>query len=162
MQFEVPMKGNVSSYVCNHGSSSGERDTASPRLWAMLGTQASDEEVDDVFSRHPLYCGRAGRDVIGWRRPTGGVFICMLQTRVTLMAFPIATPRGRSVSFPTRGTMVTYVTWDVLQVNGALLYHPKEAQNHFYGLFHLLFPSGGMICPTQSQQLNPYPSSRNG
>ncbi len=38
-----------------------------------------------------------------------------LQTRVTLKAFPVATPRGRSVSFPTRGTMVTYVTWDVLQ-----------------------------------------------
>ncbi len=26
----------VSGYVCNHGSPSGERDTASPRLWAML------------------------------------------------------------------------------------------------------------------------------
>ncbi len=39
------------------------------------------------------------------------VFLHMyLQTRVTLKAFPIATPRGRSVSFPTRGTMVTYVT----------------------------------------------------
>ncbi len=42
------------------------------------------------------------------------VFLHMyLQTRVTLKAFPVATPRGRSVSFPTRGTMVTYVTWDV-------------------------------------------------
>ncbi len=42
------------------------------------------------------------------------VFLHMyLQTRVTLKAFPIATPRGRSVSFSTRGTMVTYVTWDV-------------------------------------------------
>ncbi len=29
------------------------------------------KEVDDVF----LYCGRAGSDVIGCRRPTGGVFI---------------------------------------------------------------------------------------
>ncbi len=39
------------------------------------------------------------------------VFLHMyLQTRVTLKAFPVATPRGRSVSFPTRGTMVTYVT----------------------------------------------------
>ncbi len=79
----------------------------------MLRTQASDEEVDDVFSRRPLYYGRTGSDVIGCRRPTGGVFICMLHTRVTLTAFPIATPRGRSVSFPTRGTMVTCVTWDV-------------------------------------------------
>ncbi len=69
------MKGNVSGYVCNHGSPSGERDTASPRLWAMLRTQASDEEVNYVFSRRPLYCGRAGSDVTGSRRPTSGVFI---------------------------------------------------------------------------------------
>ncbi len=36
----------------------------------------------------PLYCGHAGSDVIGCRRPTGGVFVCMLQTRVTLTTFP--------------------------------------------------------------------------
>ncbi len=104
------MEGNVSGYVCNHGSPNGERDTASPRLWAMLWTQASDEEADDVFSRRHLYCGTpvvtswavAGQQV---------VFLHMyLQTRVTLRAFPVATPRGRSVSFPIRGTMVTYVT----------------------------------------------------
>ncbi len=52
----------------------GERDTASPRLWAMLRTQASGEEADDVFSRRPLYCGHAGSDVMGCRRPAGGVF----------------------------------------------------------------------------------------
>ncbi len=103
------MKGNVSGYVCNHGSPSGERDTASPRLWAMLRTQASDEEADDVFSRWSFYYGRTGQRM---------VFLHMyLQTRVTLEAFPVATPRGRSVSFPTRGTMVTYVTWDVIKVN---------------------------------------------
>ncbi len=73
-QFEVPMKGNVSGYVCNHGSPSGERDTASPRLWAMLRTQASDEEADDVFSRRSFYYGRAGSDVMGCRWPTDGVF----------------------------------------------------------------------------------------
>ncbi len=50
------------------------------------------KEVDDVFSRRPLYCGRTGSDVIGCRRPTGGVFICMLQTRVTLTAFPHSDP----------------------------------------------------------------------
>ncbi len=107
------MEGNVSGYVCNHGSPNGERDTASPRLWAMLRTQASDEEADDVFSRRHLYCGTpvvtswavAGQQV---------VFLHMyLQTRVTLRAFPVATPRGCSVSFPIRGTMVTYITWDV-------------------------------------------------
>ncbi len=84
MQFEVPMKGNVSGCVFNHGSPSGEQDTASPRLCAMLRTQTSDEEVDDVFSRRPFYCGRAGSDSIGSRRPTGCVFIGMLQTRVML------------------------------------------------------------------------------
>ncbi len=51
------MEGNVSGYVCNHGSPNGERDTASPRLWAMLRTQASDEEADDVISQRHLYCG---------------------------------------------------------------------------------------------------------
>ncbi len=40
----------------------------------MLRTQASDEEADDVFSQRPLYCGRAGSDVMGCRQPTGGVF----------------------------------------------------------------------------------------
>ncbi len=32
------------------------------------------EEAYDVFSRRPLYCSRAGSDVMGCRRPTGGVF----------------------------------------------------------------------------------------
>ncbi len=91
-----------------------------PRLCAMLWMQASDEEVDDVFPDAPLYCGRAGSDVIGCRRPTCGVFVCMLQTRVTLTAFLIVTPRGRSVSFPTQGTRVTYVTLKVLGELGGL------------------------------------------
>ncbi len=34
---------------------------------------SEDKEEDDVFSRCPLYCGSAGSDVIGCRRPTGGV-----------------------------------------------------------------------------------------
>ncbi len=54
---------------------SRERDTASPRLCAMLRTQASDEEANDVSSWRPLYCGRAGSDVMGCRRPKSGVFI---------------------------------------------------------------------------------------
>ncbi len=39
-----------------------------------FGTQASDEEADDVFSRQLFYYGRAGSDVMGCRRPTVGVF----------------------------------------------------------------------------------------
>ncbi len=58
----------------------------------MLRMQASDEEVDDVFPGAPLYCGRVGSDVIVCRRPTYGIFICMLQTRLTLTAFPISNP----------------------------------------------------------------------
>ncbi len=59
---------------------------------------SEDEKADDVFSRRHLYCGTpvvtswavAGQQV---------VFLHMyLQTRVTLRAFPVATPRGRSSS----------------------------------------------------------------
>ncbi len=35
---------------------------------------SEDEKADDVFSRQSLYCGRAGSDVMGCRRPTDGVF----------------------------------------------------------------------------------------
>ncbi len=80
----------------------------------MLRTQDSDKEVDDVFPGAPLYCGRAGSDVIGCQWPTCGVFVCMFQTWVTLTSFPIVTPRGRSVSFPTQGIRVTYVTLEVI------------------------------------------------
>ncbi len=40
----------------------------------------------------------AGSDVMGYRRPTGGVFSYVSSDRVTLRAFPVATPRGRSSS----------------------------------------------------------------
>ncbi len=43
----------------------------------------------------------------------------------------------------------------VLQMNVALLCHPKEAQNHFHRLLNEMFPPGGLTCQTQSQQLNP-------
>ncbi len=60
------------------------------------------------FTSAPLYCGsRDSSDVIGCCRPTSGVFICMLQTRVTLTAFPIATPRGCSSKFPRKGTQTS-------------------------------------------------------
>ncbi len=58
------------------------------------------------------------------------VFLHMyLQTRVMLRAFPVAAPRGRSVSFPIQGTMVTYVTWDVLFYD-----MEGEANTHFLWL----------------------------
>ncbi len=40
----------------------------------------------------------AGSDVMGCRRPTGGIFSYVSSDRVTLRAFPVATPRGRSSS----------------------------------------------------------------
>ncbi len=86
------MEGNVSGYVCNHGSPNGERDTASPRLWAMLRTQASDEEADDVFSRRPLYCGYAGSDVMGCRQLTGGVFTCVSSDKSHAEGVPRSDP----------------------------------------------------------------------
>ncbi len=58
----------------------------------MLRMQASDEEVNDVSSRHPLYCGRAGSDVMGCRRPASGVFILYASGTVTLTTFPHSDP----------------------------------------------------------------------
>ncbi len=77
-----------------------EKTVLLPDCTLQTNQSVKTKEEDDVFSRRPLYCGRAGSDIIGCRRPTGGVFICMLQKRVTLTAFPIATPRGRSLKFP--------------------------------------------------------------
>ncbi len=45
-----------------------------------------------------LLLWHAGSDVMGCRRPTGGVFSYVSSDRVTLRAFPVATPRGRSSS----------------------------------------------------------------
>ncbi len=45
-----------------------------------------------------LILWHAGSDVMGCRRPTGGVFTYVSSDRVTLRAFPVATPRGRSSS----------------------------------------------------------------
>ncbi len=59
---------------------------------------SEDEKADDVSSRRHLYCGTpvvtswavAGQQVV--------FFHMYLQTQVTLRAFPVATPRGRSSS----------------------------------------------------------------
>ncbi len=79
---------------------------------ARFKSVSEDEEEDDVFSRRPLYCGCTGSDVIGCRRPTSGVFIYvfMLQAQVTLTAFPIATPRGRS-------SKITSVVWSTSRLS---------------------------------------------
>ncbi len=61
---------------------------------------SEDEEENDVSSRRPLYCGRAGSDVMGCRRPTSGVFILYASDT----SHAEATPRGRSSKFPWKGT----------------------------------------------------------
>ncbi len=58
----------------------------------------------------PFIMVEPGSDVMGCRRPTDGVFTYVSSdTSHAGGVNPVATPRGRSVSFPTRGTMVTYV-----------------------------------------------------
>ncbi len=64
----------------------------------MLRTHASDEEVDDVFSRRPLYCGRAGSDVIVCRRPTGGVFYMYASETGHADGVPHSDPRFMTVT----------------------------------------------------------------
>ncbi len=97
------MKGNVSGYVCNHGSPSGEQDTASPGLWAMLQMQASDEELDDVFSRRRLYYGRARSDVMGFGRPTDGVFTYVFSDTSHAEGVPHSDPWGTQCLVPHSG-----------------------------------------------------------
>ncbi len=50
----------------------------------------------------------AGSDVMGCRRPTGGVFSYVSSDRVTLRAFPVATPRGRSSSSHEGETSISF------------------------------------------------------
>ncbi len=50
------------------------------------------------FRPAALILWHAGSDVMGCRRPTGGLFSYVSSDRVTLRAFPVATPRGRSSS----------------------------------------------------------------
>ncbi len=64
-----------------------ERDTASPRLWGHASDASSDEEADDVISRG-TYIVHAGSDVMGCRRPTGGVFKYVSSDTSHAEAFP--------------------------------------------------------------------------
>ncbi len=68
----------------------------------------------------------AGSDVMGCRRPTGGVFSYVSSDRVTLRAFPVATPRGRSVSFPMKGNSESLhkVFWGMIRFSPIMLFSP--------------------------------------
>ncbi len=61
-----------------------------------------------------LILWHAGSDVMGCRRPTGGVFTYVSSDRVTLRAFPVATPRGRSSSsHEGERTIFAKINWDL-------------------------------------------------
>ncbi len=81
-----------------------EKNCTLTRMHASNKPVSEDEEEDDVFSRRSLYY--VAPVVTSWA--VAGqrmVFLHMyLQTRVTLSAFPIVTPRGCSSKFPWRGT----------------------------------------------------------
>ncbi len=107
-------KPNVSGYVCNHGSPSGERDTASPR-----GHYGERLQRDSCLKKHMKKTPSVGRRQPMTSLPArpqykdGRANTSSASSSEACVRSMAPKPRGRSVSFPTRGTMVTYVTWDV-------------------------------------------------
>ncbi len=99
-------------------------------MHASNKTASEDKEEDDVFSRRPLYV--VAPVVTSWT--VAGqqvVFLHMyLQTRVTLRAFPIATPRDAVSKFPWRGTEVANNFLQLLLIfimNKNLPLHPNSS-----------------------------------
>ncbi len=103
----------VSGYVCNHGSPSGERDTASPR--GRYGERPQRDSVWRYICKNTTCWPATAHDVTTgvpqYKCPPGEYIISFFVWSLRPKHGPKS--RGRSVSFPTRGTMVTYVTWDV-------------------------------------------------
>ncbi len=105
-------EGNVPGYVCNPGSPR-ERDAASQGHTSGIPTRAMLHSWKLAPAAHHVLLS-----ILVMTSPhlTSGrqfwLITHMIQSWITLMAFPIAS--RRSVSFP-RGTRVTYVTWDVYQ-----------------------------------------------
>ncbi len=98
----------VSGYVCNHGSPSGERDTASPR--GRYGERPQRDSVWRYICKNTTCWPATAHDV------TTGVpqYKCRREdTSSASSSEACVRSMAQSVSFPTRGTMVTYVTWDV-------------------------------------------------
>ncbi len=111
LKTEVMMLKIVSGYVCNHGSPIGERDTASPRghygerLQRDSCLKKHMKKTPSVGRRQPMTSLPARPQYKDCRENTSSA--SSSEACVRSMA---PKPRGRSVSFPTRGTMVTYVT----------------------------------------------------
>ncbi len=98
-----------------------------------------------------LILWHAGSDVMGCCRPTGGVFTYVSSDRVTLRAFPVATPRGRSSSshegesqFPLQGNIFLTITYRLSKIDLLwalrLLYADDICfcWSHQFGLFQLI------------------------
>ncbi len=64
---------------------------------------SEDEEENDVFSLRPLYCGRAGSDVIGCRRPTSGVLYMYASGTGYADDVPHSGPYGTQFEVPMKG-----------------------------------------------------------
>ncbi len=103
---------NVSGYVCNHGSPSGERDNAPPR------GRYGERRQRDLCLKHTY------KNITCWPATAYDVLQYIIHFFVWSLRPKHGTqPRGRSVSFPTQGTMVTYITWDV-PLHGNIKLHP--------------------------------------
>ncbi len=88
-------------------------------------------------------------------------FILKLTLNCFRGAFPLSNSKAWFTNLFTHIYIYIYILAAcVLQVNDALLYHPKEAQNPFHWLFHLLFLSGGMTS-NSIPAAESLPSSRN-
>ncbi len=104
-------EGSNASSTDNHGSQSGERDTASPR--GRYGERRQRDpclkhtyiKTPPVGRRQPMMSLPARPQYKGRRENTSST-----SSSESLRPKHGTQPRGRSVSFHTRGTMVTYVT----------------------------------------------------
>ncbi len=120
------LKGNVPGYVCNHGSPR-ERDAASQGHTSGIPTRAMLHSWKlKPAAPHVLLSFLVMTSPAPDVSPSIGLITHMIQSLISLKGVPVAF--RRSVSFP-RGTMVTYVTWDVIDVHGFanLHRHPNTA-----------------------------------
>ncbi len=85
--------------IGNHGSPSGERDTASP----------SEEEVD-VFSRYPLYCGRPSSDIVRLSPANRWCFYMYASDTSYADGVPHSDPLGDAVRSSHEGELGNYST----------------------------------------------------
>ncbi len=67
--------------------------------------QTNQSVKNDVSSLRPLYCGRAGSDVMGCRQPTSGVFILYASGMGHADDVPHSDPKGTQFEVPIKGNL---------------------------------------------------------